>query len=206
MLKWMKSLWSSQNEPRPKTYLIIGLGNPGTTYENTRHNVGFMVAREFAQGHGMKFRKEARVYGELAEGKVKGSKVLVLLPMTYMNNSGKSVQACMSYFKLGVEDSIVIVDDVVFLLGDLRLKKEGSPGGHNGLKSIEHHLKTASYPRLRVGIGAPRKGQILADYVLDKFGEGERKPLPEVLSRACDVLDLWIEKGVQVAMTETNKK
>lgn len=206
MLKWMKSLWSSQREPRLKTYLIIGLGNPGAAYEDTRHNVGFKAVREFAKRHGMKFRQEARLYGELAEGKIERSKVLVLLPMTYMNNSGRAVQACMNYFKLGLEDMVVVVDDVAFDLGVLRLKKEGSSGGHNGLKSIEEHLKTSSYPRLRVGIGAAPQRQVLADYVLGTFSAGEQRDLARVLSKATDVLDLWIEKGIQVAMTEGNKK
>ena len=204
MLKWMKSLWSSQREPL-KTYLIVGLGNPGTPYENTRHNIGFKVVRDFAERHGMKFRKEARLHGELAEGKGEKGKIILLLPMTYMNNSGRAVQACIHYFKLVPEDIVVVVDDVAFNFGELRLKKEGSPGGHNGLKSIEEHLKTSSYPRLRIGIGAPKR-QILSDYVLEKFSERERKDLPEVLSQATDVLDLWIEKGIQVAMTEGNKK
>jgi PTH1 family peptidyl-tRNA hydrolase len=141
------------------------------------------------------------MYGELAEGQVGTSKVLVLLPMTHMNNSGRAVQACMRYFKLGLEDVLVVVDDVAFELGDFRLKKEGGPGGHNGLKSIEEYLKTSSYPRLRVGIGSPKR-QILADYVLEKFSEGEKKNLAEVLSQATYVLDLWIEKGIQKAMTK----
>ena len=201
----MKSLWSSQREPHLKTYLIVGLGNPGDDYEETRHNAGFKVAKEFAKIHGLKFRQESRVYGELAEGKIGDSKVLVLLPMTYMNNSGKAVQACINYFKLGLENVVVVVDDVAFDVGDLRLKKEGSSGGHNGLKSIEGTLKTSSYPRLRIGIGSPRR-QVLADYVLDKFSAGEKKDLTEVLSQAVDVLDLWIGKGIQEAMTLGNKK
>ncbi len=192
----MKSLWSSQNEPQPKRYLIVGLGNPGSAYEDTRHNVGFRAVREFAERHSMKFRKEPRVYGELAEGEIEGNKVLLLLPMTYMNNSGKSVQACMTYFKLGLEEMIVVVDDIAFTLGDFRVKKEGSPGGHKGLKSIEEHLKTSSYSRLRIGIGTPQ-GQILADYVLDKFREGDKKALEQVLSRVVDALDLLVCKQIE---------
>jgi PTH1 family peptidyl-tRNA hydrolase len=143
----------------------------------------------------MKFRQEALLCGELAEGKIDRGKVLVLLPMTYMNNSGRAVQACMNYFKLGLEDMVVVVDDVAFDLGVLRLKKEGSSGGHNGLKSIEEHLKTSSYPRLRVGIGAAPQRQVLADYVLAKFSAGEQRDLARVLNKATDVLDLWVEKG-----------
>lgn len=192
----MKSLWLSRKELPPKRYLIVGLGNPGTAYEKTRHNIGFRAVQEFAKKHGMTFRKESRVYGELAEGQVEGNKVLLLLPMTYMNNSGRSVQACMSYFKLGLEDMIVVVDDIAFALGDFRVKKEGSPGGHNGLKSIEEHLKSSSYFRLRIGIGAPN-GQILADYVLDKFPSADHKTVEQVLQRVSDALDCWIYKKIE---------
>ena len=205
MLKWMKSLLSSPNEQRPKDFLIIGLGNPGSGYEKTRHNVGFRAVRQFAKRHGIELRKAARISAEIGHGTIDGVSVGLVLPLTYMNSSGEAVRECVKAFKVPLKQLMVVVDDVAFPVGDLRLKEGGSSGGHNGLKSIEAHLGTTEYPRLRLGVGSPG-GQDLADYVLGKFEKAEEVLLPQVFDKAADVLDCWVREGIQSAMTKANTR
>lgn len=189
----MKSLWLLQND-QLKSCLIVGLGNPGVQYENTRHNIGFRAVQEVARKYGMTFNKTSRLKGELAEKKVEGGKLLLLLPSTYMNLSGNSLRATLDYFKVSKENVIVVCDDKDLSLGTWRVRKKGSSGGHNGLKSIEGALETQEYARLRIGIGSPQRGEVLADYVLDQFTEEERGSLPKILEEATGVLNLWIKK------------
>ena len=200
----MKSLLSFQNAAA-KDYLIVGLGNPGSSYEKTRHNVGFRAVRYFAKRHGMGLRREDRIVAEIGRGKVLGAKVEVVLPLTYMNSSGEAVRACAKVFKMPLKQMVVVVDDVALPFGVLRLKSEGSSGGHNGLKSVEEHLGTDVYPRLRIGVGNPKKGSMV-DYVLGKFEPSEEDLLPQVFEKAADVLDCWIHEGIQPAMTKANTK
>jgi len=192
----MKSLWSSRNEPH-NVCIVAGLGNPGAAYEETRHNVGFQVVRLFAKRKEWRFRSEPRLYGDLAQGRIGEKKTLLLLPMTYMNSSGESVRKCASFFKVKPARILVVVDDVALPFGTVRLREGGSSGGHNGLKSVEEHLGTEGYPRLRVGIGAPRPGQDLADYVLGKFSADEKASLQAVLEKGAAVLEEYLlkEKG-----------
>lgn len=209
MLKWMKSLLSSPSEQRRKDFLIIGLGNPGSGYEKTRHNVGFRVVKWFAKRHGIELRKAARISAEIGHGTIEGVSVGLVLPLTYMNSSGEAVKECVKAFKVPLKQVMIVVDDVAFPAGDLRLKEGGSSGGHNGLKSIEAHLGTSDYPRLRLGVGSPvsRTGsRDLADYVLGKFEKAEEELLPQVFDKAADVLDCWIREGIQSAMTKANTK
>lgn len=205
MLKWMKSLLSSPNEQRAKEFLIIGLGNPGSGYEKTRHNVGFRAVRQFAKRHGIELRKAARISAEIGHGTIEGRSVGLVLPLTYMNSSGQAVRECVKAFKVPLKQLMLVVDDIAFPVGDLRLKEGGSSGGHNGLKSIAEHLGTSEYPRLRLGVGSPG-GQDLADYVLGKFEKAEEGLLPQVFDKAADVLDCWIREGIQSAMTKANTK
>ena len=203
MLKWMKSLWSSQNGPLDG-FLITGLGNPGSAYAATRHNIGHEAVRHFAKRHGLKFSKVSKVSGELAQGQVQGTKVVLLLPLTYMNSSGESVRRCFNYFKPQLEKTLVVSDDVALPFGALRLREGGSAGGHNGLKSVEQHLGTQEYPRLRIGVGRP-EGEVLADYVLGQFAPEEKRGLPEVLEKAASVLEVWMAQGIKAAMNSVNK-
>ncbi len=205
MLKWMKSLLSCQNAARPKDYLIIGLGNPGSSYEKTRHNVGFRAVRQFAKKHGITLRRAARVSAETGHGTIEGASVGLVLPLTYMNSSGEAVRECIKAFKVPLKQVMVVVDDVAFPVGVIRLKEGGSSGGHNGLKNIEEHLGTSDYPRLRLGVGSPQ-GEALADYVLGKFEPAEEALLPQIFEKAADVLDCWIREGIQPAMTKANTK
>ena len=197
----MKSLWSSRNGPADKARLIVGLGNPGSAYDATRHNIGFRAVRCFASRTGMKMRAKSRWSGEAANAEG----VYLLLPMTYMNCSGQAVRACMKDLGLGVEQIIVVCDDVALDFGQIRLREGGSAGGHNGLKNIEAHIGTQKYPRLRIGVGS-HQGHNLADYVLGKFSASEEAEMPKVLEKAADALSVWLEKGIEAAMNQFNVK
>lgn len=183
--------------------LIVGLGNPGKAYEQTRHNIGFRLVHAFAEAHGMQFKDAEHLSGQLATGCIGDKKVLSLLPMTYMNSSGEAVRRCVDYFKVPIEHLIVVCDDVALPTAQLRLRSKGSDGGHNGLHSIETHLNTQYYARLRVGVGAPID-EILSDYVLGRFSEEEAKLMEDVTQKVIDVLDVWVGFGIAKAMQLAN--
>jgi peptidyl-tRNA hydrolase, PTH1 family len=187
--------------------LIVGLGNPGSAYEETRHNVGFKIASAFANKHAMVLRKGLNGLAAMAQGRMQEGgterKIVVLLPLTYMNSSGEAVRIVVDYFKVSVVDLLVVSDDVAFDLGVLRLRKGGSSGGHNGLKSIETHLGTQEYPRLRVGVGN-HSGEGLADYVLGSFAPEQREKLEAVIDKAVSVLDAWVVEGLASAQRLAN--
>lgn len=174
--------------------LVIGLGNPGKSYEHTRHNAGFLVARALAQELRMSFQNTKEFLGEFSQGHIAGNKIMILLPMTYMNLSGQSLKRCVDFFKITSDRLIVVCDDVSIPFGKLRLREKGSPGGHNGLKNIEMYLGSHHYNRLRVGVG--RKEEIdLAEYVLGPFDPEELKTLPKVIENAKNALLVWLESG-----------
>lgn len=190
-----------------RSYLIVGLGNPGAAYEETRHNIGFRIVKEFARRKSFVFRHDSQMSGDIAQGRVAGIKVILLLPMTYMNSSGQAVRRCVDYFKVGLEQSMAICDDIALPLGTLRVRNGGSSGGHNGLRSIEEHLGTQEYPRLRVGIGDRLHGD-LPSYVLGRFQSQEQSELLNVVEDALKTLDLWIGEGLTRAIrfANTSKK
>ena len=139
-----------------QSYIIfVGLGNPGSEYEKTRHNLGYLVVLALAKRMGVVFKDDKRLQAYVAKGIVDGVIVHLLLPTTYMNKSGLAVQRYLDFFKLSIARTIIVIDDIAFPFGELKLKMMGSAGGHNGLKSIEEHLGTADYARLRMGIGHP---------------------------------------------------
>lgn len=201
----MKSLLSFQNAAT-KDFLIIGLGNPGTAYEKTRHNVGFRAVRSFAKRHGIAFKQVRKLSAEVGKGFIGASSAYLLLPLTYMNSSGEAVRLALKAFKMKPEQIVVVVDDIALPVGVIRFKEDGSSGGHNGLKSIEQHLGTKSYPRIRIGVGHP-EGENLADFVLSNFGREEELKLPEVFNHVAEVLGCWVLNGTQAAMhlANTNK-
>lgn len=174
-----------------KKALIVGLGNPGKRYERTRHNIGFLAVERLAERYQMSF-KSSKWRGQVAEGQIKGFPVLLLKPETYMNLSGESALPLMRYFGIEKEQLLIIVDDAAIDFGALRLREQGSSGGHNGLKSIEEHLGGQNYARLRVGIGAPDKE--LADFVLEPFSLKEAKEMDEVIEKVADLTEDWITK------------
>lgn len=187
-------------------YLIVGLGNPGPSYRATRHNVGFEIAQAFAAQRQWGFRSESALKAQLAQGRIDDKRVLILLPMTFMNASGVAARSAGDLFKVPLDNVIVISDDVALPTGDLRMRSKGSAGGHNGLKSIERCLGTAHYARLRVGVGEPRDRQSLEDYVLGRFSREESARISESVPKAVDALELWVIKGVAAAMQAVNTK
>ncbi len=183
--------------------LIAGLGNPGKAYDDTRHNIGFLVIRALAEKEKLAFRHAAEFIGDLAQGQVHGKKLMLLLPMTYMNSSGESARKCRDYFEVANENILIVCDDIALPFGKLRFRAKGSSGGHNGLESVETHLGTVDYPRLRVGIGE-RGGNELVEHVLGRFTADEKKELPKVIERARDAVEMWLSLGIESAMRAFN--
>jgi PTH1 family peptidyl-tRNA hydrolase len=188
---------SSENAlPPPDLYLIVGLGNPGAAYEGTRHNIGARAVCLWAKRHGLKFRNESAIKGELAAGIVEGKKTLFLFPTTYMNSSGESVRRAVNYFKPLLHHLIVVCDDIALPLGKIRFREKGSAGGHNGLKSVEEHLGTQKYARLRIGVGDRKEGT-LADHVLSRFSAEEEKEISPLLEKTITTLEAWLKKDTK---------
>ncbi len=186
------------------SYLIVGLGNIGFEYADTRHNIGFMVLDAWAQESSTIFSSQR--YGSVAECRYKGKKLILLKPSTYMNLSGKAVNYWLQREKIEVENMLVIVDDLSLPLGTLRMRKQGSDGGHNGLKDICEVLGTNSYSRLRVGIGDNFSRGRQVDYVLGSWSDQERKELPEILKKAADAAKSFVAIGPERTMNFFNTK
>ena len=177
-------------------YLIVGLGNKGAEYAETRHNIGFKVVDELANAASVSFQNET-----LAKGKI----LVVIKPTTYMNLSGKAVNYWMQKEKIDKNNLLVIVDDLNFDFGTVRLKPRGSDGGHNGLKDIQAVLNGTEYPRLRVGISRPEQKGVQVDYVLGEWSEEENKQLSEIISKSADAVKKFVSLGISLAMNEINK-
>ena len=186
-------------------YLIVGLGNPGKAYEQTRHNVGFHIVQALAQKYGSAFKHTSHLIGDVAQVAFHEKKVLLLMPTTFMNSSGDAVRRCVDYYKVPLDHLIVVCDDVALPLGTMRMRSKGSCGGHNGLSSIQTHLNTEYYARLRIGVGAPDQ-QDLADYVLGRFTQEESQVIEETVLKAVEVLQLWMTAGIAMAMQTANQK
>ncbi|HSX25845.1 MAG TPA: aminoacyl-tRNA hydrolase [Chlamydiales bacterium] len=184
-------------------YLVVGLGNPGKEYQKTRHNVGFWAVDELARKHHLEFRKQLKFKGEIAEGKIGDTSVVLLKPLTFMNLSGEAVALVANYLQIDLSRLLIVTDDVAIPLGQLRMKINSGTGGHNGLKSIEEHLQTNRYARLRIGVSDREEGD-LTDYVLGRFSEEEEKLLPGVLERAVQSIEIWLDKGITSAMDFAN--
>ena len=184
------------------SYLVVGLGNIGAEYAGTRHNIGFMVLDAFAKASNTSF--STLRYGSLAEVKVKGQHVWLLKPSTYMNLSGKAVSFWMREERIPLERVLIVLDDIALPLGTLRLRKQGSDGGHNGLRHITETLSTQEYTRLRIGIGNDFSQGRQVDYVLGAWDDGELKELPFVLDRAVEAVKAFVSIGVDRAMNQYN--
>ena len=187
-------------------YLVVGLGNPGRQYEATRHNMGFdtidyLVEEYKGPQGGVKFNA---MYGKTVIG---GEKVILMKPLSFMNLSGGPVRDMVNYFKIDPEtELIVIYDDIDLNPGQLRIRKQGSAGGHNGIKDIIRQLGTEKFLRIKVGVGAKPKGWDLADYVLGRFSTEDRKIVDEAIAKAGKAVDIMISQGPDAAMNEFNKK
>ena len=193
--------------------LIVGLGNPGKQYVGTRHNIGFEAVDMLAKRLGWiskagEFEKLARANfdGLAMDGSVLGlsEKLLLLKPLTYMNLSGRSVQAASAFYRIEPQDLMIVLDDLALPCGRLRIRSGGSSGGHNGLKDIERALGTDQYPRLRIGIDPPPQFVPGKDYVLQPFTAEQRKMLEPAIEKSASALMTWMEKGVVTAMNEFN--
>jgi PTH1 family peptidyl-tRNA hydrolase len=184
--------------------LVVGLGNPGREYARNRHNVGWMVVDELARRHGASWR--SKFSGQLAEIRLDGHKVALLKPETYMNESGRSITAAASYFKVDPDAVLVVHDEGDLDLGRLQLRLGGGLGGHNGLRSIASHLKTQDFLRLRVGVGRPERGdpRPLADYVLSDFQPHD--DAEALVAKAADAVERLDAEGIERAQAAVNRR
>ena len=186
------------------SWLLVCLGNPGDKYENTRHNVGFMVADEVAERQRkpiqrLKFKALTNVLT------ISGEKVLVMKPITYMNLSGEAVRQAADFYKIPPDHVLVVSDDTALALGRLRIRVKGSAGGHNGLKNIIQHLGTDQFPRLRVGVGEkPHPDYDMADWVLGRFVGEDKKTIDEAVKRAADAIECILAEGIDRGMGKFN--
>lgn len=183
-------------------YLVVGLGNAGTEYALTRHNIGFMVLDQLAQMQATPFQPDRLAM--LATCKYRNRLLCLVKPTTYMNHSGRAVGYWLHKLKLSVEQSLVVVDDVALPFGKLRMRSQGATAGHNGLKSIEASLSTQVYPRLRIGIGNDFPKGRQANYVLDPFTDQEQQVLPALLDQACQMIYTFCTSGIRYTMDQYN--
>ena len=186
-----------------KNILIVGLGNIGKSYEKTRHNIGFEVVKTIAKKNDFSFKEKKGLKGCIAKGKIGDVEYIFLMPTTFMNESGESVRLCKDYFKIDLKNILIVVDDISIPFGEYRLKKEGSSGGHNGLKSIEKHLHSKNYARLRIGIGDRKVGHLVT-HVLGKFSKDEKANLLPIIEKALYFIEKWQTVGVEKIMTQAN--
>ncbi len=186
-------------------YLIVGLGNPGVEHAMTRHNAGFLLSERLAKRWRATWSLEKKFNARAARAEFEGRKVTLAQPQTFMNLSGETVRAMVDYYQIPVGRTLMLVDDADLPLGEIRLRERGSSGGHHGLESIEQHLVTQEYARLRVGIGRTATGERqIKDYVLSRFGSDETELLNKVLERAADQVECWLAAGIQKAMAQFN--
>jgi len=186
-------------------YVIVGLGNPGEKYANTRHNVGFKVIDLLAKRNNIKVNK-IKFQSLYGEGNIAGKKVALIKPITYMNNSGVAVREIKDFYKLEAENILVIVDDVDIKFASIRIRKKGSAGSHNGLKSIIQHIRTENFPRIKLGIGQKSHNQDLADFVLGEFSKEEESIIEDSILLTARAVETMLEKGIHQAMNEYNKR
>jgi len=185
-------------------YLIAGLGNPGGDYARTRHNVGFMVLEGVAKRWRAGWTYEKKFDARLARADKADRTALLCEPQTYMNSSGEAVGAVAEFYRIPADRLLIVLDDADLPLGQLRLRPSGSSGGHHGLESIEQHLGTREYARLRVGIGRQSGEREITSYVLGRFSSTETPLLDKVLTVASDQVECWLESGIQKAMSQFN--
>jgi PTH1 family peptidyl-tRNA hydrolase len=184
-------------------WLIAGLGNPGSNYAKTRHNIGFMVADRLAERWSGRLSTK-KFKARLGSLQIKGQAVILAEPQNFMNCSGDSLQPMAAFYKIPAQRVVVIHDELDLAFGDVRIKQGGGHAGHNGLRSVGGRLGTGEYPRIRVGIGRPEHGGDVTGFVLGTFDTGERADLSAVIDRACDALEAILEDGVTLAMNAIN--
>ena len=186
--------------------LIGGLGNPGKDYEYTRHNLGFLVVRRLAEKLKLKFALSSLTNGLTAEGMFEDKAICLLMPLTYMNNSGVAVHQVMTKRELSPEDVMIVCDDFNLDFEQIRLKSKGSDGGHNGLSSVIEHLGTEQFARLRMGIGQPTGKKDMVDYVLEEFKKKEKECLDSFIDETASCCLAWLCEGIDAAMDQYNRR
>ncbi len=185
-------------------FVIVGLGNPGAEYVRTRHNAGFQIVERLALRWGANWTYEKKFNARVARAERSGKRPLLCEPQTYMNSSGETVGPLVRFYQMPLARLLVIVDDADLPLGQLRLRPGGSSGGHHGLESIEQHLGTREFARLRVGIGRADGARQITDYVLGRFSSTETALADKVLAVACEQAECWLDAGIQKAMNQFN--
>jgi peptidyl-tRNA hydrolase, PTH1 family len=187
-----------------RLHLIVGLGNPGAEFAKTRHNAGFMLADLLAQRWRVGWNTEKKFQSRVAKAERDAGRILLCEPQTFMNASGEAVGAMVKFYQLPLKQLVVVLDDADLPLGEIRLRPSGSSGGHHGLESIEAHLGTREYPRLRIGIGRKDGAREITGHVLGKLSATEMRVTEKVLARAVDQVECWLAHGLQKAMSQFN--
>jgi PTH1 family peptidyl-tRNA hydrolase len=185
-------------------HLIVGLGNPGAEYAKTRHNAGFLLVERLAARWQASWTYEKKFNVRIAPAERAGARVLLCEPQTFMNSSGAAVGPLTAYYRVPLGRLLVAVDDADLPLGEIRLRTSGSSGGHHGLESIEQHLGTRAFARLRIGIGRTAGAREITDYVLGRFNPTEAPAAEKVLRVACDQVECWLQAGIEKAMSQFN--
>jgi len=185
-------------------YIVVGLGNPGQKYECTRHNVGFDTIELLGRKHGITVNKLK--HKDLSgEGSIGGRRVMLVKPQTFMNLSGESVRDIVDWYKVSVENILVIYDDIDLPLGKLKIRPKGSSGTHNGMRSVIYQLQSDEFPRIRIGIDKPPEGWELSNFVLSRFSGDDRKKIEEIIGKAADAVEEILRSGIDQAMNRYNR-
>jgi PTH1 family peptidyl-tRNA hydrolase len=185
-------------------FLMVGLGNPGADYAKTRHNAGFLLVEKLAVRWKASWTLEKKFNARVARAEYNDSRVLLCEPQTFMNSSGQTVGPLVSFYRVPLKQLLVAVDDADLPFGEIRLRPSGSSGGHHGLESIEQHLNTREFARLRIGIGRKDGTREITDYVLGRFSAAEAALAEKVLTAAADQTEVWLKAGIQKAMSQFN--
>jgi PTH1 family peptidyl-tRNA hydrolase len=204
MFKWLLAFFNAKEKDNMKKYLIVGLGNIGEKYENTRHNIGFKILNHYATSNNFTFKTDK--LGDIAYHKIKGRTLVFLKPSTYMNLSGKAIKYWMNKEKIPFDNLLVVTDDLNLSFGAIRLKSKGSDGGHNGLKDTQEKLQTTKYNRFRFGISSDFSEGRQVDYVLGNWSEEENDSLKERLKISTQIIESFVLSGLKNTMNDYNGK
>lgn len=204
MFKWLLAFFNAKEKDNMKKYLIVGLGNIGEKYENTRHNIGFKILNHYATSNNFTFKTDK--LGDIAYHKIKGRTLVFLKPSTYMNLSGKAIKYWMNKEKIPFDNLLVVTDDLNLSFGAIRLKSKGSDGGHNGLKDTQEKLQTTKYNRFRFGISSDFSKGRQVDYVLGNWSEEENDSLKERLKISTQIIESFVLSGLKNTMNDYNGK
>ncbi|MDD4939572.1 MAG: aminoacyl-tRNA hydrolase [Candidatus Omnitrophica bacterium] len=187
--------------------LIVGLGNPGTIYSGSRHNIGFSVIKALSRIYKIPLKRDALVLALAGKGKIDGESLVLAVPLTYMNLSGRAVSALIKKYKLSLNDILIVCDDLDLEFGKLRIRSRGSSGGHRGLRSIIDSVGSPEFARLRLGIGRPSRGNAdAADYVLSSFTKKEKTEIKAIIENACECCRVWAAQGITQSMNLFNRR